>query len=345
MARRKKDGPEVDEQVEAPVDSVEDSGVSVGASDLFQLVANHQKKSDLVCYLYRTWPVIDRRLSGAKAKYIDKLTAEMTTVDYIRKAWGSGRYRLDLFDAGVGKYGTRIASTKLDLGYDMDCMPVIGPGFAELVRGHPDNKSFEQTLRMRGLLTEEEVDDMKDSGAAAVAQLSNTVTELAGKLSERRQAAGDEPLSLALSLIDRLQAGRPDPIEQAAKLKELLGGDNKLLAIFLENQARLTEMMLKNQAPAAVSVLDQLDTLTQVMEKLGNLAGRRHGGGGGAGWIDQLVRAIPSVVGSVAQALTAAVALKAAPAGVPAPMLPQNAAATAANPEQPPRPLIDSETD
>lgn len=353
MARSKKvvDLPNDEhEELDLVADQVESSGATGRPADLFEVVANHQRKSDLVCYLYRLWPVIDRRLSGASVKYIDKLTAEATTPDHIRKAWGSGRYRLDLFDCGVGKYGARIASSKLDLGYDLNCMPVIGPGYKELVLGHPDNKSFEQTLRVRGLLIDQEGDDMKEQGAA-VAQLTNTVTELAGKLSERKQTATDEPLSLALQLIERLQAGRPDPLEQAARLKEILGSDNKLLAVLLDNQARMTELLLKQAAPASgtPALVDQLDTMTTVFEKLSGLAQRGGRGGNGSGW-GELIRVLPAVVGGIAQALSAAAALKAAaPGGAVAsagavPALPPNSGVPDVNATAT-KPLIDAETD
>lgn len=314
MARRKNPQKlELDEQADSILESSESSDSPTSAIDaLFETVRTYPRPDDLVCYLYRVWPIIDRKKHDkTKPKYIDKLTAQSTTRDHIRKAWGSGKYLLSLFDAGSGQYGSRIASATLDLGYDVDNFPVFDVD--ELVLGVEKNRSVEESLRVRGLL--QEGDEMKDT-SAAVAQLTNTVTELAGKLSERKPAAAEEPLALALQLIERLQVGRPDPLEQAAKLKDLLGGDNKLLAVLLENQARMTEALLKHQTAAvapqgATSVLDQLDTLTAVMEKLGGLARRGGGGGNGSGVLLELVRVLPSVIGGIGQALSAAAAMRA----------------------------------
>ena len=354
MARRKK--PQelaLDEQADSLPESPETSDSLSSAIDaLFETARTHPRQDDLVCYLYRTWPIIDRKKTDkTRPKYIDKLTAQCTTRDHIRKAWGSGKYLLSLFDSGSGHYGSRIAQAALDLGYDVDNFPVFEAD--ELVLGVEKNRSVEAALRVRGLL--EEGDDMKDSGAA-VAQLTNTVTELAGKLSEKRPAGGEEPLSLALQLIERLQAGRPDPLEQAAKLKDLLGGDNKLLFVLLENQTRMTEALLKYQAPTQAtggSLLDQLDTVTTVMEKLGGLSRRGGGGGGGSGW-SELVRGLPSIISGVGQVFAAAAAMRAAapaagpgPAAPPVPLssMPGQAPIAPFPPEVPAGPVFDEQTD
>jgi hypothetical protein len=136
-------------------------------------------------------------------------------------------------------------------------------------------------------------------------------------------------------LVERLNSKNPDPLEQAGKLKELLGGDSALLKVLLDNQARMTELVMKQaapaQAPAAGSLLEQLDTLTAVMDRLGGLQ-PRGGGAGGAGFWLELVKALPAVAAGLGTAFAAAAAGRGAgpaPAGLPVHMMPANPAETA----------------
>lgn len=297
-----------------------------GSAEFFEMVRNHPTKEAILCYVYRLWPIIDRKLSGQANKYIDKLTADTITEDYLLQAHGTGKYRLELFDAGAGKYGNRVAQTKVEFPYDADRPPVLGPQNRELVLGHPQNASFEQALKLRGLLPGSEEDDMneKNAGAAsAVSSLTATVADLAGRLADSpKQAAGElSAISQVITLAEKMAGNRVDPLDQAAKLKELMGGDNTLLKLLLDNQAKMTELLMKNSTPAAAApaggggVLDQLDTLTAVLDRLGGLSSR--GGGGGSSWVSDLLKAAPALLGAFSSAMTAAAVMRGGgPAGV-----------------------------
>ena len=283
----------------------------------FQLVEDYPNKEMLVFYLYRQWPIINRKQADPNnPKNIAKYIYEGGDLrKLIHREFGSGEYGLKVVDPTKPKGQQRLAQTEWTFN-DPDLPPQLDVD--ELVLGHPRNRSFEDGLRRQGKLKDE------------VEQVADTATEQLGTIAQRA--------------LDELAQTRKNKPESAA------AGDAPLLAIvqmlFQQNQAAqqqqtalLMELMKSRQeadpAPAqapASSLAEQLALLREVRDAAADFGGGAVRSGKQSVWEHVLAALAPSVP----QLLAVLGQLAAAPAArggavpvapvAPAPMAPAVAA-------------------
>ena len=167
---------------------------------------NEDQQGRADCKVYRKYPVIDQVLAGGKHKdRIDVIEGAIPFEPEEFKShflhhYGSGKYSLIMNEKGVPGIICTCAFEVDDQNYP----PRVD--LKTLVRGHPENRGFEEGLKARGVKfpgeenTEEDVEDMTVAGQLVGkvldqnAQLSQQVAELA----EERAASAD-PIAQATS--------------------------------------------------------------------------------------------------------------------------------------------------
>ena len=141
----------------------------------------------LTAYVYRTWPVIDKRILDPKAYlYIAKeAVAYPEPKDWrseMLHRYGSGNYKIILTDDAMSK---GIGQTLVTDLRDPEYPPVI-ENLDELVMDDPTNQSFLENLRQKGILPGQESDNDMAAGEMAQA-LTGTIDKLTTKLTERQR--------------------------------------------------------------------------------------------------------------------------------------------------------------
>lgn len=251
-------------------------------------------------YVYRLWPVIDRRLSGHKEKYIDVLSEKVTEIDLLRKH-GSGKYQLMFNDSNKPKGLVNVASCKVELNDPM-FEPVVP--LEEVVEGADANKSYIDGLRARGKWKDTSM-PAQDNGQAATAELARTLTSVVDRVMEREQAPPpppppQDPFAIAMQMMKLMPPPPPppDPTAQAMKLLEFIRA----------NEGR--------QEP------DPLETYTKIADLIDRRT--RHANpaasGGGINWGEAIlgfVSALPQLVQGFV-AMKAMMPQQVAPAAFPA---------------------------
>lgn len=130
----------------------------------------------VVAYVYRTWPVIDRKkIDPKKEKNIDK-TKYLSQVEF-RAKWGSGDYKFLLVDPYLaqtkGGNTHRSVCTGVMQIRDPDLPPVLD--IEELVMTDADNKHYIEQLRAKGIKLPGDEDTMSN---AALETMAKTITDL-----------------------------------------------------------------------------------------------------------------------------------------------------------------------
>lgn len=254
--------------VPAPVDLSQATNKRLESGVFFRATAAYQPADQVLFYLYRVWPVIDRKLVDEDAKtHIDKFSHAIDA-RWLLEKWGSGDYSIYFSDAGRPRGSNKVAWTTLALRDDQH-PPVLDQ--AELAVGDPKNKSYIEGLKARGKWREEEEgDDMGNN--AAVTELTALATEALASRGEQvpRQAIDamaeahkrslemvGNPLGLVKDLLPLLQLNRG-------------GGDTEaVLKLLVETQTRNQELMLKmfeSQQRAANPATGLDDSLQQAMK-------------------------------------------------------------------------------
>ncbi len=257
-----------------------------------------------VLYLYRTWPVIDRKLVDPEAYlYIDKLGSAVT-LDWLLKHWGSGEYKIRLNDEERPRGQNEVCWTTVKLS-DPEFPPVLD--VRELVQGHRDNRGYVEMLRQRGMLPKEGESVTDDSPAV------QALSELARDAVRQRTAAPES--AVQAKAMDMLQdahrksleivtanAKPVDPLELAARVKDLLGGGESmglLLKVMMDqsqaNQALLLKLLDARQAPALSNEDQVLERMERWMGLLGKLGFRRGGGEPSGFSFESVMNALPSI--------------------------------------------------
>lgn len=230
-------------------------------------------------YLYRLWPVIDRKLAGHDDKYIDVFTEPITEEDILRKH-GNGKYLLHFNDSNRPKGLANMASTKVEIR-DPTYEPVVP--LEEIVEGADANKSYIEGLKARGKWKENPV-PQSDNGQAT-AELARTLNNVVERITERPAAAAEpprqDPFDIALRITGLLQQNQPkpaaDPYDTALKIVQLM------------------------QPPAKPArEVDPLEVYGKVADIIEARASRYAGGGsGGTDWGSlamEFVKALPMLV-------------------------------------------------
>ncbi len=138
-------------------------------------------------YVYRTWPVIDKRWQDPKATlHIRKETAAFPDPDEWRSEmlhrYGSGNYKIILTDDALSK---GIGQTVITDLRDPEYPPVID-NLDELVLDDPTNQSFLEGLRQKGILPGQREENDMAAGEMAQA-LTGTIDKLTDKLAARQK--------------------------------------------------------------------------------------------------------------------------------------------------------------
>lgn len=296
----------------------------LGSKALFSYLATLQPDhwDRVICYLYRSWPRIDRNLTG-NDKNIEKI-GEPFTEDDILKKWGEGDYLVRVNDSGRKNGSLCTAALKIR---NTDYPPVLD--LAELDLGHPDNRSYIDGLKARGIkLPNEKAAEVHATEATAAAGLVDVTRTL---LRERNQPAAP---TLESALVPKLieifgkanehsiqmlvsQIKQNDPenlLKLVGTLKELMpadrgGSSEKMIELLLkvqmdgqkamaEAQQRNFDLMLKfteRKDGGASSMLGQLRELKEFMGDMG--------GGGATKW-DLFRTAIEAIPAAITQTST-----------------------------------------
>jgi len=227
--------------------------------NFWRLCAEYPRREAASVYLYRLWPIIDRRLAGMRYKNIDKWVVDDKPIneERILGLHGSGRYRITFNDANRPRPLKQVAETVVTI--DRSDRPPVIP-IEELVREHPDNRSYVQGLRAAGELKDESM----NAEGKAVEQLAAMSRQL---LAER---AGKRDELLALKLVELLKP-KKDPVELAMELQKLSEGrkDDVLLKALLDGEIRLTAALLKERGGRQGGELEAIDKILSIAGKLG----------------------------------------------------------------------------
>ena len=197
-------------------------------------------------YLYRVWPVIDRKTDD---HFIAKLS-EAVDEDYLLKNWGSGRYHLRLNDA----QGHTLATQSVSI-HNPAHAPKVDP--AEVVESDPRNKTYFEIWGPRAAKPE----PAASADGAAVGELAR----LAGKVLDQRTGAPASASGLTeatTQLVLGMSKGRD---ELAAKLAELAPGTDSLKS--LDRAVELLKKLQPGSNPTA-DPIEALDRAVDLLKKL-----------------------------------------------------------------------------
>lgn len=192
-------------------------------------------------YLYRQWPYIDRHLPVTDPtikvyNYIEKFVEKFTEDDILYRH-GSGKYKLTLCDTNRPK-SSEVCNSRLTIK-DENFPPVVK--FDELVIGHPDNKSFVDGLRARGLLPAEGKEMPAQSSDSATAQALASLLREAMQSMREKKPEGAEALVLQ-KVIDMMSKANDKSIEMAMRQVKPEATTTEQIALF-DRIAGLVEKM------------------------------------------------------------------------------------------------------
>lgn len=232
-------------------------------------------------YVYRIWPVIDRRLTGHKEKYIDVFAEPITELDLLRKH-GSGKYQIHFNDSNRPKNLANVATCKVEINDPM-FDPVVP--LEEVVEGADANKSYIDGLKARGKWRENPVSNT--DGGQATAELAKTLNNMVDRVMDRPQPPQEptrqDPFDIALKMVSMMPKPAPaaDPMELALKIAD--------------------RMQAGMQAPAPQRrEVDPLEIYVKVADVIESRANRQSAStGGGTDWGGMLlgfVNALPQLI-------------------------------------------------
>lgn len=231
-----------------------------------QLFAYWKKLDDIQpdrvsAYVYRHWPVIDKRWEDPKAVlYIRKETVAYPEPEEWRSELlhrcGSGNYKIILTDDFLSK---GIGQTVITDLRDPEYPPVID-NLDELVMDDPANQSFLENLRQKGILPGQKEENDMAAGEMATA-LTGTIDKLTTKLAERNK----EPQATAQP------ASATDAAKEAITMaREVFKDGIELGKASITAQADAKVAAVEAQAKAA-DPMTSFDTLTKLISVVQSL--------------------------------------------------------------------------
>lgn len=234
-----------------------------------RLCAAYPAREAAAVYVYRLEPKIDRRKAGHRYNYIDKLLLgdEPISAESLLPSHGSGKFQLKLNDENRPKQLREVASTILTIN-DPERPPVVPP--EELVWEAPENRSYVQGLRARGICPpafEEQPPAAGQSSGSAVSGLVETNRALLNEVVRGRQQKPPDVLGeaakAATAFKEMAEAVRPAESDSVSKA---------LLAHLL----KLEEMLLQGRQQAAPpNELDAVDRVLSIVDRLEKRLGPR----------------------------------------------------------------------
>lgn len=280
MARARKQAVQSEAQAaEAPLDFTK-SFQKLKPETFWRLWVQYPNREAISVYVYRLYPVIDRLKAGKDAKNIAIYTEPITELDFLR-AHGSGKYQLQFNDSNRPPDLRQVATCILSLD-DVDYPPVIAPG--ELVMNAPDNQSYVDGLRARGLMKEASV-SQNDSNVA-VAELAKTNREIITRVMETQSAdkaaPAPDPFGIALRMIELQKGMAPAPPPAADPF------DIALKIVTLIQPAM--------QPAKAADPLESYVKVKQIMEEIAPKSAPASEGGGWGSMVLEFVKALPQLM-------------------------------------------------
>lgn len=243
-------------------------------ADFLEFSKSYPDKTAICFYLYRLWPVIDLKLVNLRTTNIDKLTSPAEiALDALTRKWGRGKYRLCLTDSN--KPGDkRVCETRFEIN-DSEHEPAFEHGYRELDIGCPENKSFVQGLRIKGMLPrgDEEVNDSTGT-AAAMGTMAATIQQLA-----TAKPAAPEAKSTDIK----------DIIEAAKLFKTEDKTAQDVLAEMRKQNDKLMDMVLNSKAAAQPDPLAELKRFEKIAEIMSGRSAE-------TSWLSELAKLLAPLV-------------------------------------------------
>lgn len=292
MPRTVKTKPETTEEtVRQPAPEARKWGILVPIEQFVAQISARPDKSSLLIYVYRQWPIIDRKLVDSKAvNNIDKIPCEDLPddlSDYLLKKHGSGKYQMRLFDRNAGKKGAEVLRCEINLN-NHDFPPLTDP--AEVVE-RDENRSHIEYLKRTGRWSKGDNVAESNGDAAAVKILAEQITRMANKPTKETDDL-DQLTKLAALLKSLAPAGSQSDLSQLLplmlKVLQPPSNDALLLKLMDQNTALLTKLMEGGNSKGG-DAFDEIERVTQLAKALGLKPG------GGGSWVSDLVQALPIV--------------------------------------------------
>lgn len=269
----------------------------------------------VMVYLYRIKPRIIRQLKDPDAlNYIDCI-AEPFTMEYMIQRHGGGTYVIECTNpdrARAEGNNTHLFKCRFEID-QVRYEPKLN--YEELDLNHRDNMSYIQMLQYRGILDNkgkvmQPQQNQNGNGSGVNTEFLKEILGFVSKMTTDQQAqlkekiAPGDPLTKSIGeiLVERMR--QDDPSKQMATIQTIMtamkemnrGSDitplfDRLLQMQTEHNTTVLNLMkemagMRNQAPAnnGAPILDQMDKLLDVFDKLSGLRGGGGGGGRRSGW-------------------------------------------------------------
>lgn len=313
------------------------------SDQFFRVTREYQPRNGTTTYVYRLWPVIDRRLGPLgpnSTSYIDKTAEPITDENCLLRKFGSGEYSVCFTDSNRPRGQTQICRTKLSLRHE-ELPPVLD--LSELVLGDPLNKSYIDGLRARGVAVGGDDEENMRPADPVTAQMTEVAAEVIREHMKTKKSSGSDIPSAAIDVMAdasrravEMAAAGNDPakiVQMLVSLHGMFGADKhggqaELLRLLMEQQAKNHELVLATVQsrgnPAGNGILGSVEELIKLQSLLDRMGGRR----GGGSWVSELIPALPAIVGPIAQAIALA-ASRSHPVPLPHPQAPANASPVA----------------
>ena len=260
-------------------------------------------------YLYRTWPLIDRKRTG-NHKYIAKRPTKGLSAEFVRRNYGTGKYQIQLLDNQTT--GRVVAGCNLEFPFDADLPPVVDP--AEVIECN-DNKGFIEALKLRGKWPGAENGNQAGGGDLS-ARLARIEAALDKGVRTPEIAATE---TVGRMLEKTLESSSTLLVEQVKAMKGGGGeGDGKLVAALIDANTKLTLALVNQPKPASGSLLEEVKALNELRNELRD---DRPAGGESSfpAWLAMLVPALAPLAEKLLSGLAAA---QPGAAALPSPVAP-----------------------
>lgn len=234
----------------------------------------------LIMYLFREWPIIDRKRVNEKANInIEVIGSKFhKNSKKFLEEHGSGKYKLLINDSNKavrGKGGT-LGTVRFEV-IDPDYPPVFV--LEELIPEHPSNKSITQKLVAEGRLTLDGRIMDNNKGGTDNTALIGLLTQLINKQSQQPAQAKDttaESMATMFSkthetamamLKDQVKSDDPEKlVKMLAALKEMMpqpatNNGNDSLALIVKMQSDMAKVQADAQASRETMMLKMMEMM------------------------------------------------------------------------------------
>lgn len=237
-------------------------GKRLSEDQIFEYIASLSPTEDwphAMLYLYRYWPIIDRKLTDPdNPNYIEAIS-EPYTVEDLKRRHGSGSYSIKMNDLNRPK-GQTVCESTFTIN-DPEAPPVLD--VREVVRGHVKNASYVQGLIARGELPKEnpmQQQSAPSTDAQTAALLVPLIREMMNSLRDKKPENVEG--QLMQKVIDTMSKASDKSIEMALRQVKPEASATDQLVMF-DKIIGLVEKMKGDNKPAAVDPL-----MSHILEEL-----------------------------------------------------------------------------